>query len=131
MRYPIQRASSSATAAMAAIIGIAAAVVLLLVYTSPSIANHACTGTNIINISPNDPRGDLDDIINGDSATRATTFCVHGGEYTIDRTVTLRSGDQIQGEPQPGTPTSVGPATKPEPPVQVTPGANNLNELIR
>jgi hypothetical protein len=116
---------------MAAIIGIAAAVVLLLVYTSPSIANHACTGTNIINVSPNDPRGDLDDIINGDSATRATTFCVHGGEYTIDRTVTLRSGDQIQGEPQPGTPTSVGPATKPEPPVQVTPGANNLNELIR
>jgi hypothetical protein len=67
--------------------------------------------------------------VNADSSTRATTFCVHGGTYTIDRTVTLRSGDQIQG--QPGTLTSVGPATKSVPPVQVTAGANNVNELIR
>jgi hypothetical protein len=129
MRYPIHRTTLCVTAAVATLSGIAAAVVVLLVYTSPSNASHTCTGTNIVNISPNDPKGDLDDIVNGDSATKATTFCVHSGEYTINRSVTLRSGDQIQGEPGPSP--SVGPATKPEPPVQVTPGANNLNELIR
>jgi hypothetical protein len=128
MRYPIHRPNFLVTAVVATTIVIAA-VVVLLVYTPPAVANHSCSGTNIINISPNDPRGDLDDIVNADSSTMATTFCVHGGEYTIDRTVTLRSGDQIQGEPGPTT--SVGPATRPEPPVRVTPGANNLNELIR
>jgi len=103
-----------------------AVVVVLLVHTSPTFANHTCSGTRIININPGN---DLDKIVNADSSTRATTFCVHGGTYTIDRTVTLRSGDQIQG--QPGTLTSVGPATKPVPPVQVTAGANNVGELIR
>ena len=127
MRYPIHRPNLPVTAAVATMIGIAAAMVaVLLVYTSPAIANHSCSGTQIIHINPGN---DLDAIVNADSPTRATTFCVHSGTYTIDRTVTLRSGDQIQG--QPGTRTSVGPATKPVPPVQVTAGANNVNELIR
>jgi hypothetical protein len=113
------------TAVVATMIVIAV-VVVLLVHTSPTFANHTCSGTRIININPGD---DLDKIVNADSSTRATTFCVHSGTYTINRTVTLRSGDQIQG--QPGTLTSVGPATKLMPRVQVTSGANNVNELIR
>ncbi|HKH35614.1 MAG TPA: hypothetical protein VKA82_00320 [Rubrobacter sp.] len=125
MRYPIHRPNLPVTAVVATMIVIAV-VVLLLVHTSPTFANHTCSGTRIININPGN---DLDKIVNADSSTRATTFCVHGGTYTIDRTVTLRSGDQIQG--QPGTLTSVGPANKPVPPVQVTAGANNVNELIR
>ncbi len=74
------------------------------------------------------PRGDLDDIVNADAETTPTTFCVHSGTYTIDRIVRLNNGDQIQG--QPGTRTTVGPATKPDPSVIVTPGANNLPKLI-
>ena len=125
MRYPIYRPNLFVTAVVATAIVIAA-VVVLLVYTSPAVANHTCSGTRIIHIKPGQ---DLDAIVNADSSTRATTFCVHGGTYTIDRTVTLRSGDRIQG--QPGTPTSVGPATKPVPLVQVTAGSNNVYELIR
>jgi hypothetical protein len=113
---------------MAIITGITAAVAVLLVYASPSIANHTCTGANINNISPDDPRGDLDDIVNADPETTATTFCVHSGNYTIDRIVRLHTGDQIQGEP--GTRTSVGPATQPVPSVKVSPGANNVPKLI-
>ena len=93
MRYPIHRPNLPVTAVVATMIVIAV-VVLLLVHTSPTFANHTCSGTRIININPGN---DLDKIVNADSSTRATTFCVHGGTYTIDRTVTLRSGDQIQG----------------------------------
>jgi hypothetical protein len=125
MRYPIHRPHLPVAAVVATMIVIAV-VVVLLVHTSPTFANHTCSGTRIININPGN---DLDKIVNADSSTRATTFCVHGGTYTIDQTVTLRSGDQIQG--QQGTLTSVGPATKPAPPVQVTAGANNVHELIR
>ena len=125
MRYPIHRPNLPVTAVVATMIVIAV-VVLLLVHTSPTFANHTCSGTRIININPGN---DLDKIVNADSSTRATTFCVHGGTYTINRTVTLRSGDQIQG--QLGMLTSVGPATKPVPPVQVTSGSNNVGELIR
>jgi hypothetical protein len=125
MRYLIHRPNLSVSAAVATIMGIAAAVVVLLVYSSPSIATHTCWGTNIVDVNPGD---DLDLIVNGDPETTATTFCVHSGTYTIDRIVTLNSGDQIQG--QPGRRTMVGPATKPVPPVKVTPGANNLPRLI-
>jgi hypothetical protein len=105
---------------------VVAVVAVLLVDTSPAVANHSCSGTRIVHINSGN---DLDAIVNADSSSRATTFCVHGGTYTINRTVTLRSGDQIQG--QPGTLTSVGQATTPVPPVQVTAGANNVYELIR
>jgi hypothetical protein len=106
--------------------GIAAALVVLLVYTSPSKATHTCSGTNIVDINPGD---DLDAIVNHpDYATTPTTFCVHSGTYTIDRIIRLNSGDQIQG--QPGTRTTVGPATKPVPSVKVSPGANNVPRLI-
>ena len=127
MRYPIHRPTLSVTAAVTTIIGIAAAVVVLLVSTSPSNASHTCPGTNIVYINPGD---DLDAIVNDpDNSTTATTFCVHSGEYTIDQIVTLNSGDRIQG--QPGTRTSVGPATKPVPTVKVTAGVNSVNRLIR
>ena len=125
MRYLIHRPELSVSAAVATITGIAAAVVVLLLYTSPSSATHTCTGTNIVDINPGD---DLDAIVDGDDPAMATTFCVHSGTYTIDRIVTLNSGDQIQG--QPGRRTSVGPATQPEPSVQVSPGTNNLSRLI-
>src|SRR5215211_3222181 len=125
MRYLIHRPELSVSAAVATITGIAAAVVVLLLYTSPSSATHTCTGTNIVDINPGD---DLDAIVDGDDPAMATTFCVHSGTYTIDRIVTLNSGDQIQG--QPGRRTAVGPATQPEPSVQVSPGTNNLSRLI-
>jgi hypothetical protein len=111
---------------MAIITGVAAALVVLVVYASSSNASHTCVGTNIVNIDSGD---DLDAIVNHpDYATTATTFCVHSGNYTIDQTVILNSGDQIQG--QPGTRTTVGPATKPRPSVKVSPGANNVSRLI-
>jgi hypothetical protein len=125
MRYLIYRPKSSMIAAIAIMTGIAAAVVVLLIYTSPSSATHTCTGTNIVDIDPGD---DLDAIVDADPETTPTTFCVHSGTYTIDRIVTLNSGDQLQG--QPGKRTSVGPATKPEPSVQVSPGTNNVSRLI-
>jgi hypothetical protein len=125
VRYPIHRPNLAVTAVVATTI-VVAVVAVLLVDTSPAVANHSCSGTRIVHINSGN---DLDAIVNADSSSRATTFCVHGGTYTINRTVTLRSGDQIQG--QPGTLTSVGQATTPVPPVQVTAGANNVYELIR
>jgi hypothetical protein len=125
MRYPVHRLTLSATASMAIVTGIAAAMVVLVVYAAPSSATHTCTGTNIVEINPGD---DLDAIVNADPETTPTTFCVHRGTYTIDQTVTLYSGDKLQG--QPGKRTSVGPATKPEPSVQVSPGTNNVSRLI-
>jgi hypothetical protein len=116
----------SVTATLTTIIGIAAALVVLLVYTSPSKASHTCSGTNIVDINPGD---DLDAIVNHpDYATTPTTFCVHSGTYTIDQTLILNSGDQIQG--QPGRRPTVGPATKPVPSVKVSPGANTVTRLI-
>ena len=125
MRYQVHRLTLPVTASMATMTAMAAALVVLLVYTSPSNATHTCSGTNIVHVYSGD---DLDAIVDADLETTATTFCVHSGEYTIDRIVTLNSGDQIQG--QPGTRTTVGPATKPSPPVKVSPGANNLSRLI-
>jgi hypothetical protein len=82
-----------------------------------------CEGQEIV------PGDDLDAIVNADSSTVATTFCIHGGTYAIDHTINVRTGDKLLGEV--GATTTHGPATYPtDPPVKITNGAN-LTRLIQ
>ncbi len=82
-----------------------------------------CSGKQIV------PGDDLDAIVNADSSTVATTFCIHGGTYAIDHTINVRTGDKLLGEE--GATTTHGPATYPtDPPVKITNGAN-LTRLIQ
>jgi hypothetical protein len=96
--------------------------VVLLVYILPAAAQDSCLGVQV------NPGDDLDAIVNGDPATRATTFCIHAGTYLIDQVVVPRDGDALVGEP--GTSTVIGPATKPEPVVLVRNGAA-LSRLVQ
>ena len=76
-----------------------------------------CSGTHIV------PGDDIDAKVNADSSTAATTFCIHGGTYAIDHTVSVRAGDKLFGEE--GATTTHGPATYPtDPPVKIRNGAN-------
>jgi hypothetical protein len=76
-----------------------------------------CEGQEIV------PGDDLDAIVNADSSTVATTFCIHAGTYAIDHTINVRTGDKLLGEV--GATTTRGPATYPtNPPVKITNGAN-------
>jgi parallel beta-helix repeat protein len=76
-----------------------------------------CSGKQIV------PGDDLDAIVNADSSTVETTFCIHAGTYAIDQTVNVRTGDKLLGEE--GTTTKIGPATYPtNPPVKITNGTN-------
>jgi hypothetical protein len=72
------------------------------------------------------PGVDIDNIINSDSSSTATTFCVYAGTYTVSTQATLKAGDKLKGEPgQP--PTSVGPAKQPTPVVMLKgSGTDNL-----
>src|SRR5215218_2408933 len=82
-----------------------------------------CEGQEIV------PGDDLDAIVNADSSTVATTFCIHAGTYAIDHTINVRTGDKLLGEV--GATTTRGPATYPtNPPVKITNGAN-LTRLIQ
>ena len=82
-----------------------------------------CEGQEIV------PGDDLDAIVNADSSTVATTFCIHAGTYAIDHTINVRTGDKLLGEV--GATTTHGPATYPtDPPVKITNGAN-LTRLIQ
>jgi hypothetical protein len=68
---------------------------------------------------------DIDAIINSDPSGTATTFCVYAGTYQVSTQATLKAGDKLKG--QPGTTTTVGPATKPAPVVElVGSGPDNL-----
>jgi hypothetical protein len=76
-----------------------------------------CEGQEIV------PGDDLDAIVNADSSTVATTFCIRAGTYAIDHTINVRAGDKLLGEV--GATTTRGPATYPtNPPVKITNGAN-------
>ncbi len=70
-----------------------------------------CVGTNITHIYQGN---DIDQIINNDSSSRATTFCVHRGTYTVSQVARLKAGDTLEGEPG-NTPEPIGPAKKPTP----------------
>jgi hypothetical protein len=72
---------------------------------------------------------DLDRTINADLATTATIFQLPANTtYTIDQTIVLKAGDQLQGAVGP-TPTKVGPATDPNPTSQIV-GNGVLAKLI-
>ena len=100
--------------------GVIAAVVVMLVYPLPAAASH-CSGVQITG-------GDLDAVVNADSSTMATTFCVHAGTYTISEPLTLKNGDKLIG--QEGDLRTLGPATFPDttvpnnPAVKVVAGPN-------
>jgi hypothetical protein len=82
-----------------------------------------CSGKQIV------PGDDLDAIVNADSSTVETTFCIHGGTYAIDHTINVGTGDRLLGEV--GATATRGPATYPtNPPVKITNGAN-LTRLIQ
>jgi hypothetical protein len=71
------------------------------------------------------PGDDIDAIINNDASGTATTFCVYAGTYKVSTQATLKAGDKLMG--QPGTTTTVGPATKPTPVVElIGSGSDNL-----
>ena len=71
------------------------------------------------------PGQDFDNAINSDPSGTATTFCVYEGTYQVSTQATLKAGDKLVGEP--GTKTSVGPATDPNPVVKlVGSGSDNL-----
>jgi hypothetical protein len=80
------------------------------------------------------PGDDLDAIVNNDPADRATTFCVHastsGTTYKINRTVRLKAGDKLIG--QPGQVVTRGPASYGVPPVKIRNGSSvdKLVELV-
>jgi hypothetical protein len=76
-------------------------------------AAWSCTGTHIDSDSPDPRLRDIDAVINNDSSSRATTFCVHAGTYTVSEVARLKAGDKLEGEP--GAYTSVREATKPAP----------------
>src|SRR5215203_5228300 len=71
--------------------------VVLLVYILPAAAQDSCLGVQV------NPGDDLDAIVNGDPATRATTFCIHaslsGTTYPINNMIMLKAGDRLLGEP--------------------------------
>ena len=74
------------------------------------------------------PGDDLDAIVNADASTVATTFCIHGGTYAIDHTVSVRAGDKLLGEE--GATITHGPATYPvNPTAEIVNGAS-LTRLI-
>jgi parallel beta-helix repeat protein len=78
-----------------------------------------CIGTHI---SPGD---NIATIINNDSGTKATRFCVHRGNYPVSTQATLKAGDKLDAEP--GTWISVGLATDPNPVVKLEgSGSDNL-----
>jgi hypothetical protein len=112
----------SAGAIACAVIAMA---VVMLGYTPPAEATHSCSGVHI------NPGQDLDAIVNSDPVDRATTFCVHastsGATYMIDRTVQLRSGDKLLG--QPGQVVTRVPASYGVPLVKIRNGAS-LAKLI-
>ena len=99
--------------------GMIAAVVVL--YGSPAAASH-CSGVQITG-------GDLDAVVNADPSTRATTFCVHAGTYTISEPLTLKNGDKLIGEEGTfsylplGKDAAYGSATDPDPVVKVVAGS--------
>jgi hypothetical protein len=70
---------------------------------------------------------DIDATINSDPPGTATTFCVHAGRYQVSAQAVLKTGDKFKGQPETGPPATVGPATKPDPPVElVGSGTGNL-----
>jgi hypothetical protein len=79
------------------------------------------------------PGQDLAAIVNGDSATTATTFYVHGqsgGSYTynVGATLRLNTGDKLIGDT--GTFIERGPAFDPQPTVNIVGGAG-VSQVIR
>jgi hypothetical protein len=74
------------------------------------------------------PGVDIDNIINSDPSSSATTFCVYAGTYTVSTQATLKAGDKLKGEPEPEPIATVGPATRPEPSVKLV-GSSSDNVL--
>ena len=95
--------------------GLTACMAVVLIQMPQAAAQEVCTGV------PVKPGDDLDAIVNGDSRTKATTFCVQASDtpYQIDHMVVLNNGDRILGEP--GEVVTRGPASYGVPLVQIRP----------
>jgi len=128
MNYSIERANRLTVAGtvLASIIVALMVGAAVLVWHTPPAEAHSCSGVQI------NPGQDLDAIVNNDPSTRATTFCVHasssGATYTINRTLQLRSGDKILGEP--GQVITRGPASYGVPPVKIRDGSSGLEKIV-
>jgi hypothetical protein len=88
-------------------------------------ATWTCTGTHID--QNQNPKVDIDAIINNDPADRATRFCVHAGTYQVSEPAILKAGDKLDGEW--GTTTTVDTAIKPTPVVYLD--GNGTDNLLR
>ena len=97
------------------LVGLLALFVCVVTTEKQAEAAWSCTGTHIDSDSQDPSRRDLDAIINNDSSTKATTFCVHAGTYQVSQVARLKTGDKLEGEPPGAQPVKVGPATKPAP----------------
>src|SRR5687767_13290558 len=102
---------------LASVLLIAALLVVGIVLTKEAKAQAACT----VNVAPGQ---DLDAIINADSGTTATTFCLGSGTYNIDNPAILKSGDKLLGVT--GTTVTRGPAVYPNPPASKLVGVNGV-----
>jgi hypothetical protein len=88
----------------------------------PQPPPSSCVGTHI------NPGDDLDAIVNADPEGSATTFCIHGGTYSLSASLNVRAGDKLIGES--GTLETKGPATYPTSvPVKIINGAG-LSRLM-
>ena len=92
---------------------------LLLAQVGAPAAEPSCAGLQV------EPGDDLDAIVNADSASEQTTFCIKAGTYNVDNTIKIESGDKLLGEP--GTLRQRGPALDPNPVVRIV----NVGDLPR
>jgi hypothetical protein len=132
MAYPIRALKRSAAAGVVVSTSVVAVIVVVVVvltgHTPSAAATFPCSGVHL------QPGDDLDAIVNNDPADRATTFCVHastsGTTYKINRTVRLKAGDKLIG--QPGQVVTRGPASYGVPPVKIRNGSSvdKLVELV-
>jgi hypothetical protein len=109
------------------VVALAICVAIIVAISDPKVeaATFTCT-TNPCNV-PAD--ADIAQVVNSDPATTATIFQLPAGTtYTIDQTIVLKAGDQLQGAVGP-TPTKVVPATDPNPTSSIV-GNGVLAKLI-
>ncbi|CAA9429614.1 hypothetical protein AVDCRST_MAG82-2009 [uncultured Rubrobacteraceae bacterium] len=108
--------------AVLSVAGLTAAGMVLLVHALPAAAQDACPGVQV------NPGDDLDEIVNNDPGTRATTFCVNAhadgnaATYYISAALRLKDGDKLIG--QTGETVRRGPATYGVPKVNIRPSGS-------
>ena len=109
------------------VVGLAATVMVALLYTLPAAAQDSCSGVQV------NPGNDLDAIVNGDPRGTPTTFCLNAysngttATYNVSETLRLKDGDRLIGEQ--GESVTRGPATYGVPKVDIRP-TRALDKLI-